>query len=160
MRTKLIPAILSFMLSIVLSGCAGSASHKVVTAHQAGDDALTCDSMKSEINKAELIIEGVNQDKDDVSGKDVIDGILWFPFNLIAKSNNYNNALTAADSRIAQLKSMQKERGCVIASNSEEDNMLKRSISSQLRELSSLYKDGSLTEEEYKQAKQKILDTI
>ncbi len=42
----------------------------------------------------------------------MIDGILWFPFNLIAKNSNYKNALEAANGRILRLTELEKERSC------------------------------------------------
>lgn len=101
------------LVAILLSGCAGSASHKVVTVNQTGDEILDCDAIRSEITKAEILIEGVNQNKEDISGKDVVDTIIWFPLNLIAKDFNYNYALSAANARISQLKSMQEKNNCV-----------------------------------------------
>ncbi len=143
---------------IYLSGCAGSATHKVVTANQAGDTSLTCKQIDSEIVKTQVIIDGVNEDKADMSGADVMDGILWFPFNLIAKDGNYKNALEAADKRIAQLNEMSKGKGC-ITSNADLDKE-PASISTDLRELNKLYKEGAITEEEYKVGKSKLLDKL
>lgn len=143
---------------IYLSGCAGSATHKVVTANQSGDESLTCKQIDSEIVRTQVIIDDVNADKADVSGADVVDGILWFPFNLIAKDGNYKNALEGADKRISQLNEIKKNNGC-IASNAGIDEK-PASISTDLRELSKLHKEGVITEEEYKAGKSKLLDNL
>ena len=102
------------VVAAVLGGCAGSASHKVVSSHTAGDEAMSCPQIEAEIVKTQVIIDGVNKDKEDISGADIVDGILWFPFNLIAKSQNYQNALEAADRRIQRLQQLKKEMiaGC------------------------------------------------
>lgn len=140
---------------LVLSGCAGSASHKIVTAHELTDDSLNCEQIKIEIAKAQEVIDEVYKDKDDVSGKDVIDGILYFPFNLVAKSQNYNKALEAADRRIERLDDLKKEKKC--SSSKKIAQIKSRSISEEIQQLSSLYKSGMLTEEEFIAGKQKLL---
>ena len=104
--------ILTAVAGLLLGGCAGSANHKIVTAYEAKDVELSCSDIDSEINKAQEVIDEVNKDKSDVSGADVVDAVLWFPFNLIAKSANYNKALEAADKRIARLSELRKEKGC------------------------------------------------
>ena len=59
---------LLILLSLVLfSGCAGSASHQVVTSNTATDNELACEELKQEIIMAQAIIDGVNKDKEDVS---------------------------------------------------------------------------------------------
>ncbi len=151
--------IYSMICAGLLSGCAGSASHRVVTAHQAGDTDLTCEQIDSEILKTQVIIDGVNQDKEDVSGADVVDGILWFPFNLIAKSANYSSSLEAADRRIENLQKISTQNECEVASVEDQEKALKQ-LTATLGELNDLYKSGALTDEEYKEAKQKVLDGV
>ncbi|MET0084364.1 MAG: SHOCT domain-containing protein [Sedimenticola sp.] len=143
----------------ILSGCAGSANHKVVSSHQANDNNLTCPLIEAEIVKTQVIIDGVNKDKEDISGADIIDGIFWFPFNLIAKSDNYNSALTAAGNRIDRLQELQKEKSCAALPEEEQAAAVSKLID-ELTELSKLYKSGALTEEEYKAAKQKVLNNV
>lgn len=143
---------------VLLAGCAGSAAHKVVTANQAGDEALGCAAVDSEIVKTQVIIDGVNKDKDDINGADVVDGILWFPFNLIAKHQNYKDALEAADKRIANLKQMKADKGC-----SGSDAALQARASSTLTELETLarlHREGALSDSEYQDAKQKVLERM
>jgi len=41
-----------------LAGCAGSATHQVVTAHQSDDELLSCPQIDTEIIKAQVIIDG------------------------------------------------------------------------------------------------------
>ena len=47
-----------------------------------------------------------------MTGADVVDGLLWFPFNVIAKQSNYSNAVKAAEKRLAHLQALAKERRC------------------------------------------------
>lgn len=140
---------------VLLSACAGSASHKIVVTDQVQDQVLTCRQIDDEVARAQAIINGVNDDKNDVSGSDVMDGILYFPFNLIAKSSNYNNALTAANQRIISLKTLKQEKSCPVedktqtASNSD--------LESKVKSLNKMYQDKLITEDEYKSAKLKLL---
>ena len=82
-----------YFTCLLLINCAGSAQHDVVSAHKAGDMDMTCKELDSEIVRAQVIIDGVEKDKSGMSGADILDGLLWFPFNLIAKSQNYKNSL-------------------------------------------------------------------
>lgn len=157
MKSYLIPVAMAVVVVSQLSGCAGSASHKVVSANQAGDSDLTCKSIETEIVKTQVIIDGVNADKEDISGADVVDGILWFPFNLIAKNSNYNSSIEAADRRIEKLHELKKERGCT---GDEIDHAEVKSdmLAEELQKLSKLHKDGLLTDKEYSDAKTKVLE--
>ncbi len=107
---------------IFLNGCAGSANHRVLSSHESGDDALSCTQIEDEILVAQAIIDEVNQDKEDVSGAYVVDGLLYFPFNIIAKSNNYNKAIEAADNRIENLQTLKKEKHCNTESTTEQNS--------------------------------------
>ncbi len=137
-----------------LIGCAGSASHKVVQTDPVADQGLTCEQANNEIARCQAIINGVNDDKSDTSGADVMDGILYFPFNLIAKSSNYSNALTAANQRIISLKQLKKEKSCKEDGTQEASSS---ALTQKLTEIDKLYKDKLITEEEYKALKLKAL---
>jgi hypothetical protein len=144
---------------LFMSACAGSASHKVVASNPAMDKSLACPELDAEIMRAQAIITGVNEDKADVSGADVMDGILWFPFNLIAKDSNYENALSAANHRILAMKQLKTDRRC-----QDEPSIggvvSVRDLPKQIRELNQLYKDGILTEAEYMRQKEKLLNAM
>ena len=145
-------------LLLIVSACAGSAQHQVVSANQSGDRDKSCKQLDAEIVRAQVIIDGVNQDKNDVSGKDWVDGILWFPFNLIAKSQNYKNALQAADRRIENLERIKEKKGCdTSASNQQKIKTKSASIVSELNDLTDMYKRGDLTKKEYEKAKRDLL---
>lgn len=146
--------------AVFLFGCAGSASHKVMQNDPISDQNLACAQADAEIARAQSIINGVNDDKADVSGADVMDGILWFPFNLIAKESNYSNALTAANQRIIMMKQLKKDKSCVeVATPSVPESKQLTTLDMKIRELNKLYKDGLLTEEEYMAQKKKALDS-
>ena len=144
-----------YLTCLLLINCAGSAQHDVVSAHKAGDTDMTCKELDSEIVRAQVIIDGVEKDKSGMSGADILDGLLWFPFNLIAKSQNYKNALNSADRRIERVEKLKVDKGC--ESRSEEIKAKTEDLTQQLLDLNQLYKDGGLTKCEYTIAKRKLL---
>ena len=144
-----------YLTCLLLINCAGSAQHDVVSAHKAGDTDMTCKELDSEIVRAQVIIDGVEKDKSGMSGADILDGLLWFPFNLIAKSQNYKNSLNSADRRIERVEQLKVDKGC--ESRSEEIKAKTEDLTQQLLDLNQLYKDGGLTKSEYTKAKRKLL---
>ncbi len=147
--------IVIYLTCLLLINCAGSAQHDVVSAHKAGDTDLTCKQLDQEIVRAQVIIDGVEKDKSGMSGADILDGLLWFPFNLIAKSQNYKNSLNSADRRIERVEQLKVDKGC--ESRSEEIKAKTEDLTQQLLDLNQLYKDGALTKSEYTKAKRKLL---
>jgi hypothetical protein len=140
-------------------GCAGSASHKVVMNDLPQDQNLSCPQADAEILRAQSIISGVNDDKAEISGADFMDGILWFPFNLIAKESNYNNALSAANQRIMIMRQLKQDKNCPEQQIAQQ-GQTQQSLNTKIRELNQLYKDGLLTEAEYLAQKKRVLDSI
>lgn len=149
-------AIICAVSAVILTGCAGSANHEVLSANQLGDELLSCAQIDADIVRAQVVIDGVNKDKDDVSGADVIDGLLWFPFNLIAKSGNYGKAVEAADSRIGKLQSLKQQKNCAEMSDNQKTVAVDE-ITKKLVELSALHKSGQLDDAEYRAAKRQVL---
>ena len=145
-----------FIIGIIVASCAGSAQHEVVSANRAGDARLDCKELDAEIVRAQVIIDGVNQDKQGISGADWVDGILWFPFNLIAKNQNYKNATQAADRRIATLQNYKDKKGC--DSNTKQIKAKTASIVEELNELNAMYKAGDITKSEFEAAKRNLLN--
>ena len=76
------------------------------------DTSLSCVEIIVEMSRAQDVIDAIKKDREDLSGKDVLDGVLWFPFNLIAKSGNYPKATKAASARIKRLENLKKEKNC------------------------------------------------
>ena len=105
-------SIFFLVFPILISGCANSASHTVMQINKASDIDLSCKEIRIEKAKAQSVIDAVQQDKGDMTGADVMDGILWFPFNVIAKQSNYSEAVKAAEQRIEHLRLIEKENGC------------------------------------------------
>lgn len=106
-------AVLAACLAGALSyGCAGSATHEVVKSTGSNDEALSCADIDREIQRVNSIIAGVETDKKDMTGADVIDGVLWFPFNVIAKQANYSSASKAAHARVETLTALKGRKEC------------------------------------------------
>ena len=84
-----------------------------------------------------------------------MDGILYFPFNLIAKNSNYNNALTAANQRIISLNELKRQKGC--EDNTTEQAKATNQLSKKIAELDDMYKSNLINDDEYKQMKLKLL---
>jgi len=145
--------VVSIAATLFLTGCAGSANHEVVSAHQATDENMSCGQLTAEMVRTQAIIDGVIKDKEDLSGADVVDGVLWFPFNLIAKNSNYNAAMDAADRRIERLSELKTAKACANDDIKEQS----QALSAKLIELNELYKKGILSEDEYRAAKSKAL---
>ena len=100
------------LISIALAGCAGSASHNILSKHEEKDSSLSCTEIAVEMSRAQDVIDAVQKDREDLSGKDVLDGLIWFPFNLIAKSGNYKKATEAASERIGRLEALKIQKNC------------------------------------------------
>jgi DNA-binding HxlR family transcriptional regulator len=88
-----------------------------------------------------------------------MDGILWFPFNLIAKESNYDNALNAANQRILAMRQLKTEKKCSDQLPAVQQ-VAQQDLTKRIRELNQLYKDGILTEDEYKTQKEKVLNAM
>jgi len=144
------------VISVIVASCAGSAQHQVVSANKAGDARLDCKELDAEIVRAQVIIDGVTQDKSGISGADWVDGILWFPFNMIAKSQNYKNATQAADRRIATLQNYKEKKNC--EGNTKKIKAKSASIVEELNELNAMYKAGDITKSEFEAAKRNLLN--
>ncbi len=141
------------VLVAALTGCAGSANHEVVSAYNATDASMNCSQITAEQVRVQAIINAVNQDKDDVTGADMLDGILWFPFNLIAKNNNYKSALKAADQRLARLDELRKGGNC----SDEQLAEAEQRMESKLKELKNLRDKDLITQEEYNASRKAVL---
>ena len=142
----------------LVSACANSADHEVVTKTSSTDSLLSCSEIKSETFRVQAIKDGVQKDKDDMTGSDVVDGLLWFPFNVLVKHSNYSNANEAADARLANLKILSNEKDCGDATTAEAAKQ--QDISTRLSELKKLKDDGLINDEEYVQKREVILQEL
>ena len=123
------------------------------------DTVLSCGQLRTEKRKVQVIINGVEQDQSDMTGADFVDGLLWFRFNVIAKQSNYSSAVNAAKGRIAHLTSLEMENVCLAGSGGM-TAVADKDASRQLQQLSSLYREGVLTQDEYINKRTKNLDSL
>ncbi len=135
----------------LLVGCAGSANHKALSEHSDRDSKRSCHQLQSELTRAETILDEIEQDKQDINAADVVDGLFWFPFNLLVKIENYDRATEAAYRRIERLENLRTERGCGAPSTNA-------MMSQELDQLHRQYLEGKLAADEYIAAKQRIID--
>ncbi len=56
-------AVVGVFTGLLVAGCAGSASHEVVSPYQVSDGDLSCNQIESEMMEAQVIIDGVNPSK-------------------------------------------------------------------------------------------------
>ena len=126
------------LISVIISSCAGSAQHQVVSANRAGDANLDCKGLDAEIVRAQVIIDGVNQEKQRISRAD------------------YKNATQAAYRRICVLQGYKSKKGC--DSNNQEIKAKSASIVQELNDLNAMYKAGDNTKDEFEAAKRELLE--
>lgn len=104
--------IAAFGLVLLLSSCANSASHEVVSVSSPNDAYLSCDDILVAKAYMHLITAGVDKDKNDITQADMVDNAIWFPLNVIAKHNNYSSSTKTAELRLARLTGLEHEKGC------------------------------------------------
>lgn len=150
---KIVLSVPVFAAFVMLGGCAGSANHEVVAAYNASDELMNCQQLTAEQVRVQAIVNAVNQDKNDVTGKDMLDGLMWFPFNLIAKDSNYKSSLNAANARLTRIDSLRKDKSC----SEEQLAEASKGLEAKLEELKSLRDKDLITEEEYNQSRKDAL---
>mgnify|MGYP001190822645 CR=1 FL=1 len=133
----------------------------VIETEQPNDQKLNCEELEFEIAEAQKIKEEANFSKD--SGGNIARIILFWP--AWAQSlHNADEAMIAANNRTFHLIKVMKSKNCKNAEKYKavlkESNSFKsrENIAEQLQTLKSLYENGDLTEEEYKKAKNKVLN--
>ena len=151
------------ILSICLIAINSCAKPTVVNVVMPGDEDLNCKQLKVEVaealnfkRKAEYVKEG--------TGGNTARVILFWP--AWAKTlHNADVAIVAADDRKYHLEKIMRKKNCKNIdkinneiSESSESSYSSINIAEQLKELNKLYKSGALTEDEFINAKKKILN--
>ena len=160
MKKKLNIFILSTII-LILNSCAKPIVVEIV---QPNDEKLNCEELKIEIADVQKIKEEAEFSKD--SGGNYARVILFWP--AWAQSlHNADEAILAANDRKHHLIKIMKKKKCkdvdkieakikdtpTTITSSSQDN-----IAEQLRILKELYDSGDLTDEEYKKAKDKVIN--
>ena len=153
-----------FILSaiiLILNSCAKTTVVEIV---QPNDDKLSCEELKTEIADVQKIKEEAEFSKD--SGGNYARVILFWP--AWAQSlHNADEAILAANDRKYHLIKIMKNKKCKGADKIEakikdtpvtSTSVSQENIAEQLKILKELYDAGDLTDEEYKKAKDKVIN--
>ena len=153
-----------FRLSVVILILNSCAKPTVVEIIQPNDDKLKCEELKTEIAEVQKIKEEAVFSKD--SGGNYARIILFWP--AWAQSlHNADEAILAANDRKHHLIKIMKKKKCksdekleanIIDKPATTTSVSQENIAKQLKILKELYDSGDLTEEEYKKAKDKVIN--
>jgi len=153
-----------FILSAIILILNSCAKPTVVEIVQPNDDKLNCEELKTEIAEVQKIKEEAVFSKD--SGGNYARVILFWP--AWAQSlHNADEAILAANDRKHHLIKIMKKKKCKGAEKLEANikdkpatttSVSQENIAEQLKILKELYDAGDLTEEEYKKAKDKVIN--
>ena len=152
------------LILFLISACA---KPTVVDVTKPSDQGLNCDQLTDEMQEALRYKREALSVKDVGTGGNMTRAILFWP--ALAKTfHNADMAIGAANDRGYHLLDIIKQKNCknvdqlyaeltntTIPSN---DNESTNDISEQLKNLNELYKSGALTDDEYKEAKRKVLE--
>ena len=125
-----------------------------------GDEKLNCEQLENEVADAQKIKRDAEYAAEGTGGN--VTRLLLFWPAWAQTLHNADVAIAAANDRIYHLFKIMKKKKCSDADKIEAQitNTATsiNNITGQLKELKEMYKSGDLTEEEYKKAKNKILD--
>jgi len=150
--------ILVFGISIILlNSCA---KPTVVNIVLPGDDELNCEQLENAVAESQKIKREAEYAKEGTGGN--VTRLLLFWPAWAQTLHNADVAIMAANDRIYHLFNIMKKKKCggvdKIEAQITNTATSINNITGQLKELKEMYKSGDLTEEEYKKAKNKILD--
>ena len=150
--------ILVFGISIILlNSCA---KPTVVNVVLPGDDELNCEQLENAVAESQKIKREAEYAKEGTGGN--VTRLLLFWPAWTQTLHNADVAIMAANDRIYHLFNIMKKKKCggvdKIEAQITNTATSINNITGQLKELKEMYKSGDLTEEEYKKAKNKILD--
>ena len=155
---KKFSGILVFGISIILlNSCA---KPTVVNVVLPGDDELNCEQLENAVAESQKIKREAEYAKEGTGGN--VTRLLLFWPAWAQTLHNADVAIMAANDRIYHLFNIMKKKKCggvdKIEAQITNTATSINNITGQLKELKEMYKSGDLTEEEYKKAKNKILD--
>ena len=150
--------IVVFGISIILlNSCA---KPTVVNVVLPGDDELNCEQLENAVAESQKIKREAEYAKEGTGGN--VTRLLLFWPAWAQTLHNADVAIMAANDRIYHLFNIMKKKKCggvdKIEAQITNTATSINNITGQLKELKEMYKAGDLNEEEYKKAKNKILD--
>tara|TARA_B100001105_G_C22024809_1_gene287264 strand:+ start:45 stop:524 length:480 start_codon:yes stop_codon:yes gene_type:complete len=147
---------------VFLNSCA---KPTVVDSVMPGDEELNCGGLKNAVAEAQRFIRDAEGVKGG-TGENITRGIFFWPA-IIQSYSNANEAIAAANTRKVHLFNIMRQKNCTgvgslvvetTAIGGEDSKRSEESLTSELKTLNELYQSGVLNEEEFKQAKKKILN--
>ena len=160
---KKLLAVIIFSSSLILLG--SCAKPTVVTVVMPGDEGLSCSQLKNEVAETQRFKREAEAVKGGTGGN-ITRGLLFWPA-IIGSYQNANEAIAAANNRKVHLFNIMRQKDCkglgvfVVETTTVVQGDTKaseESITQELKSLNELYKSGVLTEEEFTQAKKKLLN--
>ena len=153
-----------FILGTIILIFNSCAKPTVVEIVQPNDDKLNCEELKIEIAEVQKIKEEAVFSKD--SGGNYARVILFWP-SWAQSLHNADEAILAANDRKHHLIKIMKKKKCKGADKLEANikdkpatttSVSQENIADQLKILKELYESGDLTDEEFKKAKDKVIN--
>ena len=160
---KKLLSVIIFSSSLILLG--SCATPTVVTVVMPGDEGLSCSQLKNEVAETQRFKREAEAVKGGTGGN-ITRGLLFWPA-IIGSYQNANEAIAAANNRKVHLFNIMRKKDCkglggfVVETTTVVQGDTKaseESITQELKSLNELYKSGVLTEEEFTQAKKKLLN--
>jgi len=145
------------MILVLLNSCA---KPTVVNVVMPGDEDLNCKQLEEAVAEAQNFKRKAEFTKEGTGGNTARVILFWPAW---AKTlHNADIAIVAADDRNYHLLKIMRKKNCKgidsINAETSTNSSSKNNISKELNDLNALYKSGALTEDEFKEAKKKVLD--
>ena len=149
---------LLYIIVLSLTFFYSCANPEVVNVVMPSDEKLNCDELKAGYAEARRFKQEAESVKETNTGGNVTRTLLFWPA-LVKTLHNADVAIRAANDRAYHLIDIMKNKKCKDADKlymelTKTDSI---TISYEIRRLHQLYKSGAITEEEYIQAKKKVI---
>jgi hypothetical protein len=144
-----------FTILIILNSCA---KPTVIDVSMPNDKNLNCDELNYEFNETRRFKKEAQDVKDVNTGGNMTRTILFWPA-LVKTLHNADTAISAADARAYHLVQIMREKKCKNADKlySDLNKTISITLSFEIKRLNQLYKRGIITEEEFIEAKKKVI---
>ena len=152
MKKKLIFLITTL---ITLNSCA---KPTVVDISMSNDKNLNCNELSDEFNETRRFKKEAQDVKDINTGGNMTRTLLFWPA-LVKTLHNADVAIRAADARAYHVVDIMREKKCKNTDKfySDLNKTISLTLSFEIKRLNQLYKRGIITEEEFIEAKKKVL---
>ena len=143
------------IILITLNSCA---KPTVIDISMPNDKNLNCDELNYEFNETRRFKKKAQNAKDINTGGNMTRTILFWPA-LLKTLHNADVAIRAADARAYHVVDIMREKKCKNTDKfySDLNKTISLTLSFEIKRLNQLYKRGIITEEEFIEAKKKVL---